>query len=271
MRSVVYRFHELAKLDALLSEAEEELMLALPRDEEIGGGEWVLAIFEIGGGRRATAAAARGVETDDGTRLLFEPRDFTRLREFVRAARASSSVTMPAVRGPSTLPPDTARSPAPLLAPPSVPTGQFDSGKFPARIGAGAHVLLVDDDPGIREVVGAMLEAVGLVVETCSSAEDAQKRSATLDFDLLVVDWNLPGMSGLELCRAVRGSPRTATIPVLFLSANASSQDMVEAFASGADDYVVKPFRAPELGARIFGLLRRARMAGHGPVRIQST
>jgi two-component system phosphate regulon response regulator PhoB len=109
-----------------------------------------------------------------------------------------------------------------------------------------------------------MLEAVGLVVATCGSGEDALARATASDFDLLVVDWNLPGMNGLGLCRALRASARTATIPVLFLSANASSQDMVEAFESGADDYVVKPFRAPELGARIFGLLRRARMVGRG-------
>jgi two-component system phosphate regulon response regulator PhoB len=79
-------------------------------------------------------------------------------------------------------------------------------------------------------------------------------------FDLLVLDWNLPGMTGIELCRLIRRDPLVSTLPVLFLTAHASSRDVVDAFASGADDYVVKPFRAPELGARIFGLLRRARM-----------
>ncbi len=71
----------------------------------------------------------------------------------------------------------------------------------------------------------------------------------------------LPGKSGLELCREIRELPKHGAMPVLFLTANTSPSDMVEAFASGADDYVVKPFRAPELGARIFGLLRRARGA----------
>ena len=69
-------------------------------------------------------------------------------------------------------------------------------------------------------------------------------------------------LTGLDLCRHIRKEPALAAMPVLFLTANASSQDMVEAFASGGDDYVVKPFRAPELGARIFSLLRRARKAG---------
>jgi two-component system phosphate regulon response regulator PhoB len=119
--------------------------------------------------------------------------------------------------------------------------------------------LVVDDDPDLREVVSAMLEAVGLAVESAGSAEDALARVGEQAFDLLVLDWMLPGKSGLELCRSIRELPRLTALPVLFLTANTSPTDMVEAFASGADDYVVKPFRAPELGARIFGLLRRAR------------
>ena len=126
-----------------------------------------------------------------------------------------------------------------------------------------ARVLLVDDDPDIRDVVGAMLEAVGLIVEPATSAEAALDRVRETHFDLLVLDWSLPGMTGLELCRKIRAEPTLATIPVLFLTAHNSSKDIVDAFASGADDYVSKPFRAPELGARIFGLLRRARLP-HG-------
>ncbi len=123
------------------------------------------------------------------------------------------------------------------------------------------RVLIVDDDPDIRDVVSVMLEAVGLRVVAVESGEDALERIAREPFDLLVLDWNLPRMTGLDLCRALRRDPAQASLPVLFLTANASSQDMVEAFASGGDDYVVKPFRAPELGARIFSLLRRARKA----------
>jgi two-component system phosphate regulon response regulator PhoB len=104
-----------------------------------------------------------------------------------------------------------------------------------------------------------MLEAVGLTVVAVESGEDALDRVLSEAFDLLVLDWNLPSMTGLDLCRALRKDPGLASLPVLFLTANASSQDMVEAFASGGDDYVVKPFRAPELGARIFSLLRRTR------------
>jgi two-component system phosphate regulon response regulator PhoB len=127
--------------------------------------------------------------------------------------------------------------------------------------GAGARVLLVDDDEDICDVVGAMLATVGLTVEAAPTAEDALERVRAQDYDLVVLDRNLPGMTGIELCRLIRQDPRCAVLPVLFLTAHATSRDVVEAFSCGADDYVAKPFRAPELGARIFGLLRRARMA----------
>ena len=110
-----------------------------------------------------------------------------------------------------------------------------------------------------------MLDAVGLTVESATSAEEALERLRAAAYDLLVLDWNLPGMTGLELCRLIRKDTELATLPVLFLTAHAAPQDVVDAFASGADDYVVKPFRAPELGARIFGLLRRARMTAAEP------
>jgi two-component system phosphate regulon response regulator PhoB len=96
---------------------------------------------------------------------------------------------------------------------------------------------------------------VGFSVVVVRSAEDGLRELEQRAFDLVVLDWTLPGMSGLELCRAVRA--RWERLPVLFLTAHAEGHDVVEAFAGGADDYVIKPFRAPELGARIFGLLRR--------------
>jgi two-component system phosphate regulon response regulator PhoB len=122
-------------------------------------------------------------------------------------------------------------------------------------------VLVVDDDPDLREVVGAMLEAVGLVVESVESAEQALERIPSLVPNLILLDWSLPGISGIEMCRRLRRDPVHASLPVLFLTAHSGTQEMVEAFAAGADDYVVKPFRAAELGARIFGLLRRARVS----------
>ena len=124
-----------------------------------------------------------------------------------------------------------------------------------------ARVLLVEDDSDTREMVSIMLESVGLDVVMTNTAEAGLELLSRSDFEILVLDWNLPGMNGLDMCKSVRHEGRNTSLPVLFLTGNTSSQDMLEAFASGADDYVVKPFRAAELGARIFALLRRARMA----------
>lgn len=240
MRTVVCRFDDLAALRRALAgsgssgKGVEEPELESP--EPIRDGEWVLVVVEVGGGR-ATALAARGVVQEDRQVLALEPRDWEVLRGFAR--------TMPPPR-PSEPAPTTDRS----------PTGRSSQ---KVKRAAPARVLVVDDDPDLREVVSAMLEAVGLAVESAESAEHALARVGEQPFDLLVLDWMLPGKSGLELCREIRALPSLESLPVLFLTANTSPSDMVEAFASGADDYVVKPFRAPELGARIFGLLRRAR------------
>lgn len=257
MRSILYRFPDLSEFERLMSGAEDEAEceFGLPAGEVADDGEWVLAIFELGSSRRATSAAGRAVVAPEGARLAFEPRDWRRLAAFAKTDAHDTVVSFrgapaPEPADPEPRGPDTERSalsPArPKLA--------------PRHGGAPARVLIVDDDPDIRDVVAVMLEAVGLSVVPVSSAEDALERIRLEPFDLLVLDWNLPQMTGLDLCRILRKDGDLALIPVLFLTANASSQDMVEAFASGGDDYVVKPFRAPELGARIFSLLRRSRM-----------
>ena len=243
----------------------------MPTGERVDDGEWVLAIFEIGGARgRATAAAARGVVRDDERVLLLERRDWERLLEFadassahMKAARpAAESAAIPIVVDPS------ADDSAPTLVratSPEAPKSRRRASSPPPSVPVGARVLLCDDDRDVRDVVCAMLEAVGLKVEAVPNAEDALERMRSKTPDLLVLDWNLPGMTGIELCRLLRREPRLQSLPVLFLTGHVSSKDVVEAFASGADDYVVKPFRAPELGARIFGLLRRTRSAHTSP------
>ena len=228
------------------SAGDSELELGLPSGESVEDGEWVLAIFDVGPERRATSAAARASVGPEGPLLAFEPRDWRRLADFA---------AIEAFHRPSSRPPPQRASQPDIELPPSLPRS------WPPRAGEGAQILVVDDDPDIRDVVSAMLEAVGLVVTTRTSAEEALETVQREHFDLLVLDWNLPKMTGIELCRMIRRDLNIA-LPVLFLTANASSQDMVEAFASGADDYVVKPFRAPELGARIFSLLRRTVVRG---------
>jgi two-component system phosphate regulon response regulator PhoB len=295
VRSVVYRFEDLTALKSALEGAERELELAGP--EPVGDGEWVLAIFEIGIGRRATASAARGAIREGRHFVRFEARDWDRIRDFANGAGQSipprtlvddeeaepatvptpsegDSMAIPLVN--VNPPKSTERFPhfpkpgaepisnrgdlmaADTLRPPPPSPGPHAAPQFPQ----GAHVLVVDDDPAIGDMVAAMLEAVGLVVDSANTAEEALRLVEDTPFDLVVLDWSLPGMSGLELCRSIRHESATATMPVLFLSAHSSTADIVDAFASGADDFVVKPFRAPELGARIFALLRRARMTG---------
>ncbi len=298
VRNLVFRFDASSSFLRALREADQELVV--PPGQPVNDGEWVLAIFELTDTRRATAAAARGMHRGSGAApvLAFERRDWERLEQFAEAGsmkmRASKPVSVrsrtpapadipppPPTKPSLTSPPGAVRDdadddadddddeveddrptdvgPAPTAASP--PSCEPRRRSDPLAQGPSARVLLVDDDRDIREVVGAMLDAVGLTVEGAGSAEDALERVRKSPFDLVVLDWNLPGMTGIELCRLIRRDDALATLPVLFLTAHASSKDIVEAFASGADDYVVKPFRAPELGARIFGLLRRARMA----------
>jgi two-component system phosphate regulon response regulator PhoB len=249
VRSILYRFPDLPQFARMVSVDAEELELGLPSGVEVpDDGEWVLAIFELGSGRRATSAAARGLVAPDGPRLVFEPRDWQRLSDFAQTEARRVLTPMPS------MPP--ARRPGSFTNETTLNTTFSPDTRPP---GSGAHVLVVDDDTDIRDVVTAMLDAVGLHVTPVGSAEDALAKIQTEPYDLLVLDWNLPNMSGLDLCRTIRREDALARMPVLFLTANASSQDMVDAFACGADDYVVKPFRAPELGARIFSLLRRSR------------
>lgn len=249
LRSIVCRFSSQSELRRAAAGADHEI--PVPEGETLVDGEWLLAIVEVGRNRQATAAAARGVVHGNGTGyLVFEPRDWEQITNL-----AGTPTQPPATTEES---PPTDRSPGSSRRSKAV-SSTLRSFATPAR------VLLVDDDEGIRDVVSAMLEAIGLAVTSVVTGEHALDRLRKADFDMVVLDWTLPGMSGLELCREIRKGPRSAKTPILFLTANASSKDIVLAFGAGADDYVVKPFRAPELGARIFGLLRRARLALETP------
>jgi two-component system phosphate regulon response regulator PhoB len=304
VRSVVYRHDDLRQLADSLEGAFGQTLLA-PPGSNVRDGEWVLAMFEIGRSGRATAAAGRGVLLDAGAALVFERRDWERLRQFASAPTAESSTRLPVAAAVAELPPidveidpsetgETAvpivpqgpppelahaqplkgrtaayeayrEPPAPVVRPspvaPPAPTPTAPPAEARADAPRLPRVLLVDDDPYLQDVVVAMLEAVGLAVVAVETAEEGLERLRAERPELLVLDWSLPGMSGLELCKLLRREAVFATLPILFLTAHAGTQDMVEAFAAGADDYVVKPFRAAELGARIFGLLRRARVA----------
>jgi two-component system phosphate regulon response regulator PhoB len=269
LRSLVFRFEDISAFSAALADAHGSL--TLPDGETVFDGEWVLAIFEIGSRKRATAAAARGVRAAGDPHIAFERRDWDRLLAFVAARsehmRAAKPISTAPSASPSTAPAAGAASASARAAASARGGANLDAdsplSEIPPSsvVPLSARILLVDDDPATRDEVRAMLAEVGLVVEVVESATEASSRMAAVAFDALVLDWSAPGMQALDFVRGLRRDPKRAPLPVLFLSDRPSSRDVVEAFASGADDFLPKPFRAPELGARIFGLLRRARAA----------
>jgi two-component system phosphate regulon response regulator PhoB len=121
-----------------------------------------------------------------------------------------------------------------------------------------AKILAIEDDPSLNELLEYNLAAAGYGVVTATSAEEGQLLLSEQSFDLLLLDWMLPEMTGIELCGSVRRSGRHATMPILMLTARGDEPDRIRGLTTGADDYVVKPFSVPELLARIKALLRRA-------------
>jgi two-component system phosphate regulon response regulator PhoB len=122
----------------------------------------------------------------------------------------------------------------------------------------GPHVLVVEDDGAIAELVRYNLEADGLRATVAQTGEEAELQVAEDRFDLIVLDWMLPGLSGIELCRRLRRREELRSVPILMLTARGEEGDRVRGLATGADDYVVKPFSVRELVARVRALLRRA-------------
>lgn len=124
-----------------------------------------------------------------------------------------------------------------------------------------ATILLVEDEPAQRDVLEYNLAAAGYRVIAAASAEAAERAVAEEVPDLVVLDWMLPGVSGIELCRRLKRARATSALPVLMLSARGEEADLVRGLETGADDYVAKPYSVAELLARIRALLRRFRPA----------
>jgi two-component system phosphate regulon response regulator PhoB len=120
-----------------------------------------------------------------------------------------------------------------------------------------ATVLVVEDEPQIQELVAVNLEHIGHKVLRAASAEEAEIAIRTALPDVLVLDWMLPGESGLSFARRLRSDERTRDLPILMLTARAMEQDKISGLEAGADDYLTKPFSPKELAARIKAVLRR--------------
>ena len=120
-----------------------------------------------------------------------------------------------------------------------------------------ATVLVVEDEPQIQELVAINLEHLGHRVLRAASAEEAETAIRAALPDVLVLDWMLPGESGLSFARRLRSDERTRELPILMLTARAMEQDKISGLEAGADDYLTKPFSPRELAARIKAVLRR--------------
>ena len=119
-------------------------------------------------------------------------------------------------------------------------------------------IAVVEDEEALSVLLRYNLESEGYEVETIARGDEAELRLQERVPDLLLLDWMLPGVSGIELCRRLRMRPETERLPIIMLTARGEESERVRGLAIGADDYVVKPFSTPELMARVRAILRRA-------------
>lgn len=120
-----------------------------------------------------------------------------------------------------------------------------------------AQILIVDDEPAIQELLTVNLSHAGHAVRGVSDAEQAYQTMLDWMPDLILLDWMLPGVTGLEFTRMIRADTRTRDVPLIILSARIEERDKIAGLEAGADDYITKPFSSRELIARIGVILRR--------------
>ncbi|MDJ0956359.1 MAG: phosphate regulon transcriptional regulator PhoB [Arenicellales bacterium] len=121
-----------------------------------------------------------------------------------------------------------------------------------------AKVLVVEDEPAIREMISLALSSNGFESIGAESAEQARIQIKNSKPDLILLDWMLPGLSGMDLARELKADPLARHLPIIMLTARAEEGDKVEGLGAGADDYITKPFSPKELVARVKAVLRRA-------------
>jgi two-component system phosphate regulon response regulator PhoB len=121
-----------------------------------------------------------------------------------------------------------------------------------------AKILVVEDEEPLALLLQYNLESEGFTVNLSHHGEEVEMMIEESEPNLIILDWMLPGVSGLELCRRIRANTKTARIPIVLLTARGEESDRVRGLSTGADDYVTKPFSVPELIARVKAVLRRA-------------
>lgn len=130
-------------------------------------------------------------------------------------------------------------------------------------------ILIIEDEAGIREMLGYTLMKEGYVFEEAADVEAAHPIIAREQPDLILLDWMLPGLSGVDYARRLRSHPKTRNIPIIMLTARGEESDRVSGLETGADDYITKPFSTKELLARIKAVLRRtAKDEGRGMIEV---
>ena len=121
------------------------------------------------------------------------------------------------------------------------------------------RIMVVEDEEPLGVLIKYNLEAEGYKVEVITRGDEAEIRLQETVPDLLVLDWMVPAVSGIELCRRLRMRAETERLPIIMLTARGEESDRVRGLSTGADDYLVKPFSTPEFVARVRALLRRAK------------
>jgi len=130
-----------------------------------------------------------------------------------------------------------------------------------AAVAMKPSILIVEDEPALVDLLRYNLEANGFEVRTSSDGDEALMMVDERLPDLVVLDWMLPSVSGIEICRQLRRKQATRQVPIILLTARTEESDRIRGLESGADDYVTKPFSPTELLARIRAVLRRSRPA----------
>ncbi|HET7143269.1 MAG TPA: response regulator, partial [Anaerolineales bacterium] len=117
-------------------------------------------------------------------------------------------------------------------------------------------ILIVDDEPAGRQTLESILEGQGYRLEMAENGLEALEKAGQLLPDVILLDVMMPGMDGFEVCRRIRSNPALAEIPIIFLTALDDRQSLLDGLASGADDYITKPYDRFELRARLLGITR---------------